>query len=93
MPRFQETFCSQCGAGFGPGDAGYSHCVDHQMRRMTSAEKLHRLAEMFEEDPEGIDRVLWRLDVLRDDLIRERDKNDFSIVDHLCNGAEHVTTG
>lgn len=28
-PRFLETFCSQCGGKFGPGDSGYSHCVDH----------------------------------------------------------------
>jgi hypothetical protein len=27
--KFQETFCSQCGNKFGPGDAGYSHCIDH----------------------------------------------------------------
>lgn len=30
MARFEETFCSQCGRGFGPGDEGYSHCADHQ---------------------------------------------------------------
>lgn len=28
-PRFTETYCSQCGAEFGPGDAGFSHCEDH----------------------------------------------------------------
>jgi len=28
-PRFEETFCSQCGDGFGPGDSGFSHCTDH----------------------------------------------------------------
>lgn len=30
MPRFPITYCSQCGAEFGPGDAGFSHCKDHQ---------------------------------------------------------------
>jgi hypothetical protein len=29
MPKFNETFCSQCGEAFGPGDSGYSHCQDH----------------------------------------------------------------
>lgn len=29
-PRFAHTYCSQCGAEFGPGDSGYSHCEDHQ---------------------------------------------------------------
>lgn len=29
-PRFEKTYCSQCGREFGPGDHGYSHCADHQ---------------------------------------------------------------
>lgn len=29
-PKFPETFCSQCGAEFGPGDHGYSHCENHR---------------------------------------------------------------
>lgn len=31
-PRFDITHCSQCGGEFGPGDSGYSHCVDHTER-------------------------------------------------------------
>lgn len=27
---FPDTFCSQCGRGFGPGMHGYSHCKDHK---------------------------------------------------------------
>lgn len=30
MPQYKKTFCSQCGAEFGPGDHGYSHCDQHQ---------------------------------------------------------------
>lgn len=29
MPRFEHTYCSQCGREFGPGDHGYSHCHQH----------------------------------------------------------------
>lgn len=29
-PRFSHTLCSQCGAMFGAGDSGYSHCEHHQ---------------------------------------------------------------
>lgn len=29
MPRFDKTYCSQCGGEFGPGDSGFSHCQDH----------------------------------------------------------------
>lgn len=29
MPKFKETFCSQCGGAFGPGDEGFSHCDQH----------------------------------------------------------------
>jgi hypothetical protein len=28
-PKFQETFCSQCGRAFGAGDSGFSHCDQH----------------------------------------------------------------
>lgn len=29
-PKYTETFCSQCGGAFGPGDSGFSHCDQHQ---------------------------------------------------------------
>lgn len=29
-PKFRETWCSDCGRGFGPGDNGFSHCRNHQ---------------------------------------------------------------
>lgn len=29
-PRFDKTYCSQCGGEFGPGNHGYSHCEDHK---------------------------------------------------------------
>jgi len=28
-PKFDKTFCSQCGGEFGPGDHGFSHCENH----------------------------------------------------------------
>ena len=28
-PKFANVSCSQCGQDFGPGDHGYSHCIDH----------------------------------------------------------------
>lgn len=34
-PKFPETFCSQCGGAFGPGDHGYSHCRDHRVATIT----------------------------------------------------------
>jgi len=33
LPRFTNVYCSQCGADFGPGDHGYSHCEKHRGRR------------------------------------------------------------
>lgn len=30
VPKFEKTFCSQCGGEFGPGENGYSHCSDHK---------------------------------------------------------------
>jgi hypothetical protein len=32
MPKYQQTYCSQCGREFGPADEGYSHCQDHDFR-------------------------------------------------------------
>jgi len=28
--RYENTYCSQCGCDFGPGNYGYSHCQDHR---------------------------------------------------------------
>jgi hypothetical protein len=34
-PKFSQTSCSHCGAVFGPGDHGFSHCEDHRgMRKL-----------------------------------------------------------
>lgn len=32
IPRYKypETFCSQCGGEFGPGNQGFSHCENHK---------------------------------------------------------------
>lgn len=35
-PRFNKTYCSQCGQEFGPGDHGYSHCESHKGKRCLS---------------------------------------------------------
>ena len=29
VPKFNKTYCSQCGGQFGPGDHGYSDCRQH----------------------------------------------------------------
>ena len=34
--RFANTYCSQCGGQFGPGDEGFSHCSDHQRPALTA---------------------------------------------------------
>lgn len=43
MTEYEKTSCSQCGAEFGPGDSGYSHCEDH--RGLSSAQRLLPRAE------------------------------------------------
>lgn len=45
MARFQETFCSQCGHGFGPGDSGFSHCSDHTPARIKGRYTQGRMVE------------------------------------------------
>jgi hypothetical protein len=51
MPRFLTTYCSQCGAEFGPGDAGFSHCKDH----MTTATATISLT------PEMLAQAFWAM--------------------------------
>lgn len=38
IPKFDATYCSQCGKVFGPGNHGFSHCTDHQ--QITEAQWL-----------------------------------------------------
>ena len=40
-PRFQRTYCSQCGGEFGPGSSGFSLCSDH--RALDTARLIERL--------------------------------------------------
>ena len=49
MSRFPETWCSQCGQSFGPGDSGFSNCADHKptptmcdLRRLEHEERLQK---------------------------------------------------
>ena len=35
-PRFQHTYCSQCGRDCGPGDEGFSSCHSHQVRDLAA---------------------------------------------------------
>jgi len=30
VPKFEKTYCSQCGGQFGPGNHGFSHCSEHR---------------------------------------------------------------
>ncbi|AOI98125.1 hypothetical protein [Burkholderia sp. LA-2-3-30-S1-D2] len=32
-PRFANVYCAGCGQKFGPGNAGFSRCTDHTVRR------------------------------------------------------------
>ena len=49
-PKFNETFCSQCGGAFGPGESGFSHCDQH--KGMTDLDKtspmVKRVMKHFE---------------------------------------------
>ena len=44
-PKFQQTYCSQCGEEFGPGDHGYSHCFDHLDRDVLSDDAKDRIKQ------------------------------------------------
>ncbi len=48
MPKFEKTYCSSCGRGFGPGDHGYSHCEDHIKGCIGRCEQCGKL--LYEDD-------------------------------------------
>lgn len=48
MPKFNETFCSQCGGSFGPGDAGFSHCDQHLEVQDRDSPTVKRVMAQFE---------------------------------------------
>lgn len=60
--RFAQTYCSQCGGSFGPGNHGYSSCRSHGSRdafesAYWSAEEMEQ-AKAFANDPEDVARAL-----------------------------------
>jgi hypothetical protein len=62
-PKFDKTFCSQCGQEFGPGDHGFSHCSDHQGKIIGQGGPLSALQETApsagepEDDPSVIGAI------------------------------------
>jgi hypothetical protein len=71
-PRFAETFCSNCGGSFGPGDHGFSHCRSHKGRtrsfRSTTMRTTHTL------------RVNYSLAVLREALVWAADEGALRLI-------------
>lgn len=41
--RFADTWCSQCGTKFGPGDCGFSSCADHAIPATDAPDDLAAL--------------------------------------------------
>ena len=56
-PKFAETWCSQCGAGFGPGDHGYSHCKDHRRDFLVGPGNQRRVAASDPYNPEDATEI------------------------------------
>lgn len=57
-PRYAETFCSQCGAELGPGNAGVSHCSDHRRPGAPEPQEIQDLRDkLWEEYDAGLDDV------------------------------------
>jgi hypothetical protein len=46
-PKFDVTYCSNCGRQFGPGDHGYSHCEQHMTPQQASEKARETRAEVY----------------------------------------------
>jgi uncharacterized protein len=78
--KFDETYCSQCGQSFGPGDHGYSHCEDHIMKFRTASLNSLQLAydNMEPEDTSySLDQNRW-IDEKAKDIIEETEDRHLS---------------
>jgi hypothetical protein len=65
MPRFKNTFCSQCGIDLGPGEHGASSCVEHDVGIMTEEEIKLRLDKGEHPVPlciEKYERIIFHLE-------------------------------
>lgn len=46
--KYLNTFCSQCGEEFGPGDHGYSRCIDHNINKAkTEIDRLRAIVSFL----------------------------------------------
>lgn len=52
LPRFAQTYCSQCGGEFGPGNSGFSDCSEHQhLSTFTDSQEIATLGPGSERRP------------------------------------------
>lgn len=58
--RFAQTYCSQCGRSFGPGNHGYSSCRSHRPAIDSGYWTVEETeaARAFANDPEDVARAL-----------------------------------
>ena len=68
-PKFAETFCSQCGGKFGPGDHGYSHCLDHRKyaRRAKLAQQTDQMGAEIARLRSALNAMLTQFGLDEDD--------------------------
>lgn len=59
-PRFAQTFCSQCGRSFGPGNHGFSSCRSHRPAIDSGYWTVEEMeeAKSFANDPDDVARAL-----------------------------------
>ena len=71
--KFQNTFCSQCGEEFGPGDHGYSHCSNHRLPSSTTTtserELMNNEIETTIETEDGVEQPVARAVAVRKGVI------------------------
>jgi len=64
MARFNDTFCSQCGKGLGPGEHGASACSDHEAKEQPELpwdEIMNDIKEDLRLIPMSVDGRTWAI--------------------------------
>lgn len=61
IPKFDATYCSQCGNVFGPGNNGFSHCADHgqiSQERWLAADLANNANKTEQHDAAAMDQQI-----------------------------------
>lgn len=98
--RFNDVSCSQCGQSFGPGDNGFSHCIDHAGKHPIEEkappgmeDMVMKLKKEYPDDHSKAFATAWSIYDKKHGKTEESIMNEESYdIDEYVNDANHLVT-